>query len=128
MGTTKRVIWDAVKHNGELDTFTLVKGLLTLRNTPDQMLPATIVPVQPPQMTRVSARSNKGQTTRYNDFVQQINLKSGNYAIDGIRLFRLEETNNMSSTSCTNQQQNTQLAWSPDAAYAQQLNGEGLYW
>ena len=92
------------------------------------MLPATIVSVQPPQMPRVSARSNKRQTTRYDDFVQQINLKSGNYAIDGIRLFRLEETNNMSSTSCTNQQQNTQLAWSPDAAYAQQLNGEGLYW
>ena len=79
-------------------------------------------------MPRVSARSNKRQTTRYDDFVQQINLKSGNYAIDGIRLFRLEETNNMSSTSCTNQQQNTQLAWSPDAAYAQQQNGEGLYW
>lgn len=36
MGTAKRVIRDAVKHNGELDTFTLVKGLLTLRNTTDQ--------------------------------------------------------------------------------------------
>ena len=33
----------------------------------------------------------------------------------------------MSSMSCTNQKQNTQLAWSLDAAYAQQLNGEGLY-
>ena len=42
---------------------------------------------------------------------QQINLKYGNYATDNIRLFRLEETNNMSSMSCTNQQQNTQLAW-----------------
>ena len=91
------------------------------------MLPATIVSVQPLQMPRVSSRSKNGQTTRYDDFVQQINLKSGNYATDGIRLFRLEETNNMSSMSCTNQQQNTQLAWSLDAAYAQQLNGEGLY-
>ena len=36
VGTAKRVIRDAVKHNGELDTFTLVKGLLTLRNTTDQ--------------------------------------------------------------------------------------------
>ena len=92
------------------------------------MLPATIVSVQPPQMPRVSSRSNKGQTTRYDDFVQQINLKSGNYATDGIRLFRLEETNNMSSMSCTNQKQNTQLAWSLDAAYVQQLNGERNYW
>ena len=93
------------------------------------MLPATIVPAQPPQMpnmavgmpvrTRVSARSNKGQTTRYDDFVQQINLRPGNYATDGIRLFILEETNNMSSMAYINQQQNTQLAWSPEAAYVQ---------
>ena len=79
-------------------------------------------------MPSVSARSNKGQTTRYDDFVQQITLRPGNYATDGIRLFRLEETNSMSSMACTNQQQNTQLAWSPDAAYVQQLNGEGNYW
>ena len=79
-------------------------------------------------MPRVSARSNKRQTTRYDDFVQQINLRPGNYATDGIRLFRMEETNNMSSMACTNQQQNTQLAWSPDTPYVQQLNGEGNYW
>ena len=36
MGTAKRVIRDAVKPNGELDTVTLVSDLLTLRNTPDQ--------------------------------------------------------------------------------------------
>jgi hypothetical protein len=36
VGTAKTVIGDAVKPNGELDTFTLVRGLLTLRNTPDQ--------------------------------------------------------------------------------------------
>ena len=36
MGTAKRVIRDAVKPNRELDTVTLVKGLPTLRNTPDQ--------------------------------------------------------------------------------------------
>ncbi len=32
VGTAKRVIRDAVKPNGELDTVTLVKGLLTLRS------------------------------------------------------------------------------------------------
>ena len=36
VGTAKRVIRDAVKPDGELDTITLVKGLLTLRNTPDR--------------------------------------------------------------------------------------------
>ena len=35
VGTAKRVIRDAVKPNGELDTITLVKGLLTLRNAPE---------------------------------------------------------------------------------------------
>ena len=32
VGTAKRVIRDAVKPNGALDTVTLVKGLLTLRS------------------------------------------------------------------------------------------------
>jgi hypothetical protein len=32
----KRMIRDSVKPNGELDLIRLVKGLLTLRNTPDQ--------------------------------------------------------------------------------------------
>jgi hypothetical protein len=36
VGSAKRVIRDAVKPNGELDPVTLVKGLLTMRNTPDQ--------------------------------------------------------------------------------------------
>ena len=36
VGTAKRVIRDAVKPNGELDTVTLVKGPLTMRYTPDR--------------------------------------------------------------------------------------------
>ena len=36
VGTAKRVIRDSIKPNGELDPIPLVKGLLTLRNTPDQ--------------------------------------------------------------------------------------------
>ena len=35
VGAAKRVIRDAVKISGELDTVTLIKGLLQLRNTPD---------------------------------------------------------------------------------------------
>ena len=34
----------------------------------------------------------------------------------------------MSSIDCTNQQQNTQQAWSPDTAYVQQLNCDENYW
>ena len=77
------------------------------------MLPATILPAQPTQMpsmpvgrpvsTRVSARATKGQTTRYDDFVLQITLSPGTYASDSIRLFKLEETGNMSTLTCTNQ-------------------------
>ena len=36
VGSAKRVIRDSIKPNGELDPIPLVKGLLTLRNTPDQ--------------------------------------------------------------------------------------------
>jgi hypothetical protein len=36
VGSPKRVIRDSVKPNGELDPVPLVKGLFTLRNTPDQ--------------------------------------------------------------------------------------------
>ena len=36
VGKAKRVIRDAVKPNGELDPVPLIKGLLTMRNTPDQ--------------------------------------------------------------------------------------------
>ena len=102
-----------------------------------QMLPATLVPVQPQQMTstpagmpvstRVSARTTKGQTTRYDDYVQQINLRPGTYVTDGIRLFKLEDTSNMSSMVYANQQQNPQLAWPPATACVQQLNGEKNY-
>ena len=35
MGAAKRLIKDAVKMSGELDTITLIKGMLQLRNTPD---------------------------------------------------------------------------------------------
>jgi hypothetical protein len=36
VGSAKRVIRDSIKPNDELDPIPLVKGLLTLRNTPDQ--------------------------------------------------------------------------------------------
>ena len=46
------------------------------------MLPAQPVPAQMPNMTtstpvgaRVNMRANKGQTSKYDDFVQQITLK-----------------------------------------------------
>ena len=36
VGTAKRIIRESVKPSGELDTVTLIKGLLQPRNTPDQ--------------------------------------------------------------------------------------------
>ena len=36
VGAAKRLLRDVVKPSGELDTVALVKGLLQLRNTPDQ--------------------------------------------------------------------------------------------
>ena len=46
VGAAKRIIRDSVKPSGELDTVTLIKGLLQPRNTPDQdngMSPAMIL-------------------------------------------------------------------------------------
>ena len=48
--------------------------------------------MQVPVITRVSARANKGQTSRYDDFVQQITLAPGRYAYDGSNLYKLEDT------------------------------------
>jgi hypothetical protein len=36
-------------------------------------------------------RTNKGQTSKYDDFVQQITLKPGTYASDGNNLFMLHQ-------------------------------------
>ena len=41
--------------------------------------------------TRISMRANKGQTSKYDDFVQQITLKPGTYASDGKNLYVLED-------------------------------------
>ena len=65
-------------------------------------------PTQVPVSTRVSTRANKGQTSKYEDFVQHINLMPGTYACDGANLYKLEDTNS------TNHQ-----VWTPDTAYVQ---------
>ena len=65
-------------------------------------------------ITRVSARANKGQTSRYDDFVQHINLVPGTYACDGANLYKLEDTNS-----------NNHQVWTPDAAYVQALIADG---
>ena len=67
-------------------------------------------PMQIPVGTRVSNRANKGQTSKYDDFVQHINLAPGTYACDGANLYKLENTNTI----------NTQV-WTPDTAYVQAL-------
>ena len=61
---------------------------------PIQAVPAspTQVPMQMPVNTRTSTRANKGKTSRYDDFVQQITLTPGRYAYDGSNLYRLEDT------------------------------------
>ena len=56
--------------------------------------------VHVPSMTtlssiRVSSRSNKGQTSKYDEFVQQLTIEPGNYVTDGINLFKMENTSNM---------------------------------
>ena len=48
--------------------------------------------MQMPVNTRTSARANKGQTSRYDDFVQQITLAPGRYAYNGSNLYKLEDT------------------------------------
>ena len=67
-------------------------------------------PMQIPVGTRVSNRANKGQTSKYDDFVQHINLAPGTYACDGANLYKLEDTNTI----------NHQV-WTPDTAYVQAL-------
>ena len=47
-----------------------------------------------PVGTRVSMRANKGQTSKYDDFVQQITLMPGTYASDGNNLYMLEDIGN----------------------------------
>ena len=50
-----------------------------------------------PVGTRVSMRATKGQTSKYDDFVQQITLRPGTYASDGNNLYMLEDIGNTSS-------------------------------
>jgi hypothetical protein len=71
-------------------------------------------------------RSSKGQTTKYNDFVQQITLKPGTYASDGNNLYMLEDVGNKGNmlnmlTALPTWQQKIDQNWSPDTAYVQQL-------
>jgi hypothetical protein len=41
-------------------------------------------------------RANKGQTSKYDDFMQEITLRPGMYASDGNNLYMLENTSNKS--------------------------------
>jgi hypothetical protein len=50
-----------------------------------------------PVGTRVSMRANKGQTSKYDDFVQPITVKPGTYASDGNNLYMLEDVGNTNS-------------------------------
>ena len=76
---------------------------------PDMMMPN--MSMSTPAYTRQSSRVNKGQTTRYDDFVQQVTIKPGTYVSDGTNLYKLEDT------SETNMNMNT--------AYIQQLPSDG---
>ena len=40
----------------------------------------------------MSNRPNKGQTTKYDDFVEQLNLEPDNYMTEGKTPFSMEET------------------------------------
>jgi hypothetical protein len=71
-------------------------------------------------------RTTKGQTNKYDDFVQQITLRPGTYASDGNNLYMLEDISNMSSMrnmlmAIPTWQQKLNQNWSPDTAYVQQL-------
>ena len=71
-------------------------------------------------------RATKGQTSKYDDFVQQSTLKPGTYASDGNNLYMLEDVGNTSSmrhmlTAFPTWQQKINQNWSPDTAYVQQL-------
>ena len=50
-----------------------------------------------PVGTRVSMRANKGQTSKNDDFVQQITLNPGTYASDSNNLYMLEDVGNTNS-------------------------------
>ena len=63
--------------------------------------------MQMPVTTRTSARANKGQTSRYNDFVQQITIAPGRYAYNGNNLYKLEDTS--FATHPLNQQGNMMI-------------------
>jgi hypothetical protein len=60
-------------------------------------IPMPVISTQLPTMPvqehiRRSTRVNKGQTNKYQDFVQQIQLSPGTYASDGANLYKLEDT------------------------------------
>ena len=83
-----------------------------------------------PVGTRVSMRANKGQTSKYDDFVQQITLMPGTYASDGNNLYMLEDIGNTNSMrnmlkAYPTWQQKINQTWSPDTAYVQQLACDG---
>jgi hypothetical protein len=85
------------------------------------------VTMAPPVGARVSMRATKGQTNRYDDFVQQINLKPGTYTSDATNLYMLEDIGNTSSmrymlTAFPTWQQKINQNWSPDTAHVQQLS------
>ena len=85
-----------------------------------------------PVGARVSVMTNKGHTSKYDDFVQQITLKPGTYASDGNNLFMLEDISNTSSmrnmlAAYPTWQQNNNLTWSPDKTYVQHLACDSHY-
>ena len=60
--------------------------------------PVGNITMSPPVGTRISMRrATKGQTSRYDDFVQQISLKPGTYASDSNNLYMLVDVGNTSS-------------------------------
>ena len=84
------------------------------------------ITMAPPVGARVSMRATKGQTNRYDDFVQQITLKPGTYASDGNNLCMMEDIGNKSNMlnmlkAIPTWQQKIGQNWSPDTAYVQQL-------
>ena len=54
--------------------------------------PTQMANIPMPTSRRVSTRPNKGQTSKYDDFVEQLNIEPGNYMTDSITLFKMEET------------------------------------
>ena len=88
--------------------------------------PVGNITMSPPAGTRVSMRATKGQTTKYDDFVQQITLKPGTYASNGNNLYMMEDVGNKSNmlnmlTALPTWRQKIDQNWSPDTAYVQQL-------